>query len=83
LACDPALIIVDALKHLGPSATAQQLRDYILKQRSWIGVNGRYDFTTGDQRGLGQDGSAVDLWDPAKGTWVQVSRPGGAPIATR
>ena len=83
LAWDPALIIVDALKHLGPSATAQQLRDYILKQRSWIGVNGRYDFTTGDQRGLGQDGSAVDLWDPAKGTWVQVSRPGGAPIATR
>jgi branched-chain amino acid transport system substrate-binding protein len=83
LVWDPALIIVDALKHLGPSATAQQLRDYILKQRSWIGVNGRYDFTTGDQRGLGQDGSAVDLWDPAKGTWVQVSRPGGAPIATR
>jgi branched-chain amino acid transport system substrate-binding protein len=83
LAWDPALIIVDALKHLGPSATAQQLRDYILKQRSWIGVNGRYDFTTGDQRGIGQDGSAVDLWDPAKDTWVQVSRPGGAPIATR
>jgi branched-chain amino acid transport system substrate-binding protein len=83
LAWDPALIIVDALRHLGPSATAQQLRDYILKQRSWIGINGRYDFTTGDQRGLGPDGSAVDLWDPAKDTWVQVSRPGGAPIATR
>jgi branched-chain amino acid transport system substrate-binding protein len=83
LVWDPALIIVDALRHVGPAATAQQLRDYILKQRSWIGVNGRYDFTTGDQRGLGQDGSAVDLWDPAKGTWVQVSRPGGAPIATR
>jgi branched-chain amino acid transport system substrate-binding protein len=83
LAWDPALIIVDALRHLGPSATAQQLRDYILKQRSWIGINGRYDFTTGDQRGLGADGSAVDLWDPAKDTWVQVSRPGGAPIATR
>jgi branched-chain amino acid transport system substrate-binding protein len=83
LVWDPALIIVDALKHLGPSATAQQLRDYILKLRSWTGVNGRYDFTTGDQRGLRQDGAAVDLWEPAKGTWVQVSRPGGAPIATR
>jgi branched-chain amino acid transport system substrate-binding protein len=83
LVWDPALIIVDALKHLGPSATAQQLRDYILKLRSWTGVNGRYDFTTGDQRGLGSDGAAVDLWESAKGTWVQVSRPGGAPIATR
>lgn len=83
LVWDPALIIVDALRHVGPAATAQQLRDYILKQRSWIGVNGRYNFTTGDQRGLGQDEAVVDRWDPGKGTWVQVSRPGGVPIATR
>ena len=83
LVWDPALIIVDALRHVGTAATAQQLRDYILKQRSWVGVNGRYDFTTGDQRGLGADEAVVDRWDAGKGTWVQVSGPGGVPMSTK
>lgn len=83
LVWDPAMILVDALRHLGTSATAQQLRDYILKLHGWIGVNGVYNFTTGDQRGLTQSSAAIDLWDPAKDNWIQVSRPGGAPLSAR
>jgi branched-chain amino acid transport system substrate-binding protein len=83
LAWDPAMIVIDALRHAGPSASAQQIRDYILKLRAWVGVNGAYDFMTGDQRGLGLSAAAVDAWDPAKGTWVRVSYPGGAPMVTR
>jgi phenylpropionate dioxygenase-like ring-hydroxylating dioxygenase large terminal subunit len=80
---DPAMIVIDALRHAGPSASALQIRDYILKLRAWVGVNGTYDFVTEDQRGLGLSAAAVDAWDSAKGTWVQVSHPGGAPIVTR
>jgi branched-chain amino acid transport system substrate-binding protein len=83
LVWDPAMILVDALRHLGPSAGAQQIRDYILRLHGWVGVNGVYDFTAGDQRGLTQSSAAVDLWDASKDNWVQVSRPGGTPIAAR
>lgn len=78
LVWDPALIIVDAVRHIGPAATAEQIRDYILGLRSWAGINGIYNFTTGDQRGIGINAAAVDLWDASKVNWVQVSRPGGA-----
>ena len=74
---DPALILVDALRHLGPAASAVQIRDYILALRNWPGINGIYDFTTGDQRGIGVNAVAVQRWDAAKNDWVQVSRPGG------
>ena len=37
LAWDPVLILVDALRHVGPNASAQQVRDYILSSRNWPG----------------------------------------------
>ena len=80
LVWDPALIIVDALRKLGPTASPQQIRDYILSLHNWAGVNGIYDFTTGDQRGLGPNAVAVQRWDAAKNDWIQVSRPGGAKL---
>jgi branched-chain amino acid transport system substrate-binding protein len=80
LAWDPALIIVDALRKLGPTATPLQIRDYILSLHNWPGINGFYDFTTGDQRGLGVNAVAVQRWDAGKNDWVQVSRPGGAKL---
>jgi hypothetical protein len=78
LVWDPVLILVDALRHLGPAASALQIRDYILALHNWPGVNGFYDFTTGDQRGVGVNAIAVQRWDAAKNDWVQVSKPGGA-----
>jgi branched-chain amino acid transport system substrate-binding protein len=77
LAYDPAMIMVSALRHLGTHATAQQIRDYILNLHGWIGANGVYDFSSGDQRGIGQNSIVVARWSPEKNTWIQVSRPRG------
>jgi hypothetical protein len=71
------MIIVDALRHLGTHATAQQIRDYILHLHGWIGANGVYDFSSGDQRGIGQNSIVVARWAPEKNNWIQVSRPKG------
>ena len=77
LAWDPIMIIVDALRHIGTSATAMQIRDHILHLHGWIGANGVYDFSSGDQRGIGQNSIIVARWSSEKNTWVQVSRPRG------
>lgn len=77
LAYDPTMIIVGALRHLGTHATAQQIRDYILNLHGFIGANGVYDFSSGDQRGIGQNSIVVARWAPEKNTWIQVSRPRG------
>jgi len=80
LAWDPALIVVDALRHLGTDATAAQVRDYVLNLHGFTGVNGIYDFRRGDQRGLDPRTSVVVAWDKKRDRFVTVSRPGGAPL---
>ena len=71
------MLFVDALRHVGPAATSEQLRAYILGLHSWVGTNGVYAFASGDQRGLGDGAIVVARWDNAKTTWVQVSAPKG------
>ena len=80
VAWDPALIVVNALRKLGPSATASQLRAEIATLSGWIGVNGQYDFKKYPQRGLGPGAIIVARWAADKGTWVGVSKPGGEPL---
>lgn len=80
IAWDPALILVDALRHLGPEATAAQVRDYIAKLHDFVGINGVYDFRRGDQRGLDPRSSPIARWDKAADAFVTTSRPGGAPL---
>jgi branched-chain amino acid transport system substrate-binding protein len=75
---DPAMVFIDALRHVGPGATAEALRTYILSLHSWVGINGVYDFASGDQRGLGDGAIVVARWESTKSTWVQVSAPKGA-----
>jgi branched-chain amino acid transport system substrate-binding protein len=72
-AWDPAMIVVEALRHLGPDATAQQVHDYVEKLDNWTGVLGRYDFTTGNQRGVPTDATAIFRWDPATADWEQLA----------
>jgi len=79
-AWDPALLVVDALRKLGPDATAAQLRAYLAGLAGWTGVQGRYDFKLQPQRGLGPNNALIVRWDPAKGTWVGVSKLGGMPL---
>jgi branched-chain amino acid transport system substrate-binding protein len=77
VAYDPAMLIIAALRALGPDATATQVRNYIDGIKDWPGTNGRYNFQAVPQRGLGLNTVFVAHWDPAKNTWTAVSRPGG------
>ncbi len=80
LAWDPAMILVDALRHLGPEATAQQVRDFIAGLQGYAGINGIYDFPKIPQRGLDVQGAVITLWSPAHQTWDVVSKPTGIPL---
>jgi len=75
---DPAMIVVDALGHLGPGATAQQCRDYILNLHSWVGINGVYDFRDGEQRGIGINSIVIDKWVPDQMRFIAMSKAGGS-----
>ncbi|HZS65117.1 MAG TPA: ABC transporter substrate-binding protein [Xanthobacteraceae bacterium] len=80
LAWDPAIIIIDALRHLGPQATAAQVKDFVSSQTNLSGVNGSYDFKAVPQRGLTAKNALVSRWDAGKDTWVVVSQPTGVPL---
>ena len=56
------------------------MRDYILNLRNYAGINGYYNFSRGDQRGLDPLSTGAPRWDSATGTAVPVSRPGGRPL---
>lgn len=75
LAWDPAMIVVDMLRKLGPSATATQLRDAIEGLKGYTGIDGTYDFTASPQRGLTASNAIVTKWDASKKAWVSVSTP--------
>jgi branched-chain amino acid transport system substrate-binding protein len=81
-AWDPMLLMIAGLRQLGPSATATQLRDYMLKQRSFAGISGIYDFVArADNRGIDPRSSPIVRWDKASGEFVTVSEPGGTPLS--
>jgi branched-chain amino acid transport system substrate-binding protein len=80
LAWDPAMVVIDALRKLGPDVTAAQLRDHIAQLKGFAGIDGIYDFTRETQRGLNLDNAVVTLWDPAKKNWIPVSGPTGVPL---
>lgn len=81
LVWDPASIVVEALRKLGPQATAAQLRQYVADLTSFPGINGIYDFKAVPQRGLTIKNALVARWDPASGEWIVVSEPTGTPLA--
>jgi len=81
LGWDPAIIVVDALRKLPAKATAQQLRDYLLKVKGIAGVNGVYDFEASPQRGLTLKNIVVSVWQPEADTWKVVAAPTGIPLA--
>ena len=79
-AWDPALLLVDALRKLGPEASAAKLHDYLLNLTSWTGVNGPYNFRSNPQRGIGENNIVMVRFDGATGVGVAVSKFGGAPL---
>jgi branched-chain amino acid transport system substrate-binding protein len=74
---DAVTIVVDALRHLGTNVTAAQLRDYIGGLQNWTGIDGPYDFRRFPQRGIGDDGSIMYTWSPAKSEFTLASKPQG------
>ncbi len=76
-AWDPAMLLIDAVRHLGTNATTQQVRDWVLSQQSWAGISGIYDFKDGSQRGVGARALIMLRWDPDKQDFTAVSRPAG------
>jgi branched-chain amino acid transport system substrate-binding protein len=80
LAWDPAMIVIEALRKLGPDATAPQVRDFISHLKGYAGVDGVYDFEREAQRGLDESDAVVTLWDPAAKSWRPVSEPAGKPL---
>lgn len=79
-AWDPAMIVVDALRHLGPEATATQLRDYIDALSNWPGSIGVYDFRKARHRGLSKNDVIVMRWDRSHDAFTLVGGLGGVPL---
>jgi branched-chain amino acid transport system substrate-binding protein len=79
LAWDPAMLVVKALRDIGPNATAQQIRDYIEHVHGLVGIDGTYDFGDGNQRGVALNAARLYRWDAAKKDFVQVARGNGKP----
>jgi branched-chain amino acid transport system substrate-binding protein len=77
---DAALIVVAALRKLGPNATAEQIRDYIANLTDFPGIDGIYNFKTSTERGLGPDSAIAVTYDPVKKAWTWLTKPGGAPL---
>jgi branched-chain amino acid transport system substrate-binding protein len=80
LAWDPAMILIDSLRKLGPNATAAQVREHISKLKGFVGVNGTYDFVKTPQRGLDIDNVVVTRWSPSLNHWEVMSKPTGIPL---
>jgi branched-chain amino acid transport system substrate-binding protein len=77
LAWDPAIILVDALRRLGTSATSKQVLDYLEGSHGYAGTNGIFDFRDNSQRGIGISSVVVVRWNPAEKNWSTVSEIGG------
>jgi hypothetical protein len=80
-AWDAASIVLSGLRKIGPNATAEQLRDYILGLRNFAGIDGIYDFATlPDQHGLSDTNVVMVAWNPKTKDWTPLSRLGTVPL---
>lgn len=80
LAWEPAMIITDALRTVGPQATAQQVHDFLEHLKGYASIDGICDFVKVPQRGLDVSNSVMTLWSEQAHTWEVVSKPGGEPL---
>ena len=77
---DAGLIVVAALRALGPDASAEQVRQYIANLTDFPGVDGFYNFKANPERGLGPDSAIVVRYDTKAKAFVWLSQPGGEPL---
>jgi branched-chain amino acid transport system substrate-binding protein len=77
---DAGLIVVAALRAVGPDANTDQVRQYIANLTDFAGIDGIYDFKANPERGLGGDSAIVVRYDGTSKSWVWLTQPGGAPL---
>jgi branched-chain amino acid transport system substrate-binding protein len=77
---DAALIVVAALRKLGPNATAEQIREFIANLADFSGIDGVYNFKASSERGLGPDSAIAVTYDPTAKSWLWLTKPGGMPL---
>jgi branched-chain amino acid transport system substrate-binding protein len=80
-AWDPGMMLVAALRKIGPGATAPQIKDFLDNLSGYPGINGIYDFKKSPQRGLDIQSTVVTRWDAPGKHWIMVSRPGGEALS--
>lgn len=80
IAWNPIFVVVDALRKLPESATAQQVHDAIEQTRDFPGINGLMNYRDGSQRGESPDSALIVRYDAGVGNFVPVSKPGGMPL---
>jgi branched-chain amino acid transport system substrate-binding protein len=80
LAWDPSVLVVDALRTVGPDATAAQLRDYLEHLHGKAALTGVYDFRSGNQHGLNETSVIIVRWEPKTAGFTALSGPGGLPL---
>jgi branched-chain amino acid transport system substrate-binding protein len=68
---DPMNIVFEAMRRAGPDADAKKLWSTLQSIKGYPGIEGTYDFTTHDQRGIGGSAAALFRYDKAKNTFNQ------------
>jgi hypothetical protein len=68
---DAGRIVIAAVRAIGPTANAAQVRDYIAHLTNFPGIDGIYDFTDGSQRGLSANEAIIAQWDAKANTWLE------------
>jgi len=69
---DPMMIVLEAVKRAGTNADAKTIEATLEGMRGFTGIEGTYDFSTHDQRGIGDAAAAVFRYDATSGGFVQV-----------
>ena len=69
---DPMMIVLEVIRRAGPDADAAKIYATLQSIKGFTGIEGTYDFTTHDQRGLGQSSAALFRYDQPKNEFVQV-----------
>lgn len=77
---DAAMIVANALRAVGPDAGAGAIRQQIAGVHDYSGIDGTYDFRSGDQRGLGFRDVMMYQWMKEQHEWRPVSLGAGAPL---
>ena len=69
---DPMMIMLEVLRRAGTDADGQKIYATLQSLKGWTGIEGTYDFSAHDQRGLGQAAAALFRYDQTRNEFVQV-----------